>query len=255
MTLQKNHHEASLPPLSSYSHSSDNSEQIVSLTNQLRATLSTIIPLLDAFNHRHRNQHRAAPWWSTFGKARRSLKRLSALLECHSSGSTRHFIDNVRTRVAWLKSHILPQAFVAFSQLTADNQHAPLGLFLLALLGQVHDSFTKWLPQHGLLAQPEHISQIPRQGQTCRNPATSDAETIDKGVIISRETIRGIEIHAHKAAPSPTNQCFETSISIVTPTAKDTGEDDEGQVDKKKKKKKKKKRGEDALSSLFGSLD
>lgn len=230
----------------------------MSLANQLRATLSTILPLLDAFNHRHRNQHRAAPWWSTFGTARRSLKRLAALLECHSSGSTRHIIDNVRTRVAWLKSHILPQAFVAFSQLTADNQHAPLGLFLLALLGQVHDSFAKWLPQHKrLLAQPEHISQIPRQEQTCRNPATADAENIDRGVIISRETIRGIKIHAHKEAlaPSPTTQCYETSKPIATPTAKDTGEDDEGKVDNKKvKKKKKKKRGEDALSSLFGSL-
>ncbi|KAG6042196.1 hypothetical protein E4U41_003942 [Claviceps citrina] len=218
------------------------------LADQLRATLSTTLPLLDAFCHRHRNQHRASAWWSTFGMFRRSLARLARAVECPMlSGNKRHGIDNVRTRVAWLNSHLLPRAYVAFSQLMTDNQHAPLGLLLLALLGQVHAACAKWSPPDKRpVAQPQQITRIPRQGEQSSNVDGCHAEAIDKGMIISRETFVDVESHTHTI--TPTKREHKLSKVTARPTTKGSEGFEKGKAKKRNKKK------EDTLSSLFGSL-
>ncbi|RCI10776.1 hypothetical protein L249_5344 [Ophiocordyceps polyrhachis-furcata BCC 54312] len=78
--------------------------------------LSLLVPILQGFNHRHRNQHGRSGWWACFNCFRRAVRGGRA----------------ERVRI------ILPGAFVAFSQLAADNQHAPLGLMLLTILARAH---------------------------------------------------------------------------------------------------------------------
>ncbi|KAG5935226.1 hypothetical protein E4U53_000481, partial [Claviceps sorghi] len=116
MASRRKRHEPSSLPSSPSSHSPsarNGTEHAAPSTDELRATLSTILPLLDAFNHRHRNQHRTSVWWSTFGIFRRSLAKLARALECPIPGSSkRRGIDLVRTRVTWLSNHVLPRAFV-----------------------------------------------------------------------------------------------------------------------------------------------
>lgn len=115
MTLHRKPHGPSLLPSSpstcSALHNGKNAYTKVP-TDELRAILSTILPLLDAFNHRHRNQHRASFWWSTFGNFRRSLARLARALQHQVPDNKRHGIDHVSARVTWLNSHFLPRAFV-----------------------------------------------------------------------------------------------------------------------------------------------
>ncbi|CAI4211730.1 unnamed protein product [Parascedosporium putredinis] len=72
--------------------------------------LTPISVLLDAFNHRNKNQHRRSHWWRQFNLLRRALRRLI---------------------VAPALKDPRPSLTTAFTQLAADNQYAPLGLVLL----------------------------------------------------------------------------------------------------------------------------
>ncbi|KAG5982202.1 hypothetical protein E4U55_002185 [Claviceps digitariae] len=270
MALHRKHHGPSLPPSpSSHSPSAHNSNQhvLAPSTDELRATLSTILPLLDAFNHRHRNQHRSSSWWSTFGIFRRSLANLARALDCQIPGTTtttnrskkRHAIDNVGTRVTWLNNHVLPRAFVAFTQLITDNQHAPLGLLLLALLARIHSQCSKWLPPPDQSpAQPPPTALTPRPplqptSNTDRDVPHDQAEATspDRGITISRKTLLGPETHAPATAPTERERESKTSKPIARSTTAD-GSRGNGAQEKVRKKVKKKKG--DTLSSIFGSL-
>ncbi|TGJ86095.1 hypothetical protein E0Z10_g2659 [Xylaria hypoxylon] len=44
---------------------------------------------------------------------------------------------NVARHAAWLRDVLVPKCYLAFSQLTADNQFAPLGVVLLGILAQI----------------------------------------------------------------------------------------------------------------------
>ncbi|KAG5929386.1 hypothetical protein E4U42_006126 [Claviceps africana] len=246
---KKHHAPSSLSP-SPPSHSPSarhGTENAAPSTDELRATLSAVLPLLDAFNHRHRNQHRTSVWWSTFGVFRRSLAKLARALECPIPGSSkRRGVDPVRARVTWLNNHILPRAFVAFTQLMSDNQHAPLGLLLLAILGQVHEACARWPPPDHPSAQQEQVARTPRPGEQPGNTDTLRVDAVDRGTAVARQTFLGVENETRTAAPA--RRSLKTSKLDAPSSAEGPGTSGKAKVRKKEKKK------GDALSSIFGSL-
>ncbi|KAG6298338.1 hypothetical protein E4U09_000870 [Claviceps aff. purpurea] len=263
MTLHRKPHGPSLLPSSastcSAQHNGKNAHTEAP-TDELRAILSTILPLLDAFNHRHRNQHRASFWWSTFGNFRRSLARLARALQHQIPDNKRHGIDHVSARVTWLNSHFLPRAFVAFSQLVTDNQHAPLGLLLLAVLSQVHGVCAKWEPPDKRVALAEQVAKDVQRGEQSSRLDIYPAEAIDRGTAISRNTfLGGVQQYAPTADIAVPKKALRTaSEQVAQPSTKEPGVE-ESKVEKReknqeKKKKKKKNKEGDTLSSLFGSL-
>ncbi|KAF3064778.1 hypothetical protein GL218_01458 [Daldinia childiae] len=120
--------------------------------------LQPLQPILRGFNHRNRNQHRRAVWWAPFGMLRRHVERVvDELLEAadavaaaaKSKNKKRRRDDDddggsnvverkVRGHVEWLRDILIPKCYLAFSQLTADNQFATLGVVLLSALAQVN---------------------------------------------------------------------------------------------------------------------
>ncbi|PNP54723.1 hypothetical protein THARTR1_04928 [Trichoderma harzianum] len=71
------------------------------------ASLSPILPILNAFNHRHHNQHRLAHWWPVFRIFRRSIR---ALLDDLSS--RRRDVSSPPPRAIWLNKHFIPRAYM-----------------------------------------------------------------------------------------------------------------------------------------------
>ncbi|KAK4059642.1 hypothetical protein Trihar35433_10689 [Trichoderma harzianum] len=196
-------------------------------------SLSPILPILNAFNHRHHNQHRLAHWWPVFRIFRRTIRSLIDDL----TSRRRQDAISPPPRAIWLNKHFISRAYIAFSQLAADNQHAPLGLLLLAILARTHTALTQ------LLDQPI----IPPPSSTTRSNDVNQ----DKGVAIARQK-----------QPPPTER-LKTQSTIQSPSDeqgekldRDTikpSKSKSKEIPSKEKKKKKKVKG-DALSSLFGSL-
>ncbi|KAL7932023.1 hypothetical protein V8C35DRAFT_308286 [Trichoderma chlorosporum] len=212
------------------SSSSPSSSSPSSLYSSAAATLSPILPILNAFNHRHHNQHRLAHWWPVFRIFRRTVRALVDDL----ASRRRADASSPPPRAAWLSKHFVSRAYIAFSQLAADNQHAPLGLLLLAILSRTHAVLAQLLdqptvPPPALAVRPNDVSQ-------------------DKGVAIARQE------------PPPPTDRLKTQATAQRPSKdelnRDTTEPPKAkskEVPAKEKKKKKKAKG-DALSSLFGSL-
>ncbi|OTA93310.1 hypothetical protein M434DRAFT_11720 [Hypoxylon sp. CO27-5] len=138
-----------------FSNSNSNS------ANEYEAALDRLQPLqpiLQGFNHRNRNQHRRAAWWAPFGMLRRHVDKLadelldsaaaaSAAAKSKSKKRKRENDDGraekkVRDHVKWLRNVLVPKCYLAFSQLTADNQFATLGVVLLGALAQVNAACT-----------------------------------------------------------------------------------------------------------------
>ncbi|KKP00411.1 hypothetical protein THAR02_07480 [Trichoderma harzianum] len=207
-----------------------------SATATATASLSPILPILNAFNHRHHNQHRLAHWWPVFRIFRKTIR---SLIEDLTSPRRRQDASSPPPRAIWLNKHFIPRAYIAFSQLAADNQHAPLGLLLLAILARTHTAITQ------LLDQPI----IPLQPSTTRPNDVNQ----DKGVAVARQK-----------QPPPTERLKTQSTTNQPPSDEQQGEkldrdaikpskSKSKEIPSKEKKKKKKAKG-DALSSLFGSL-
>ncbi|KAL7788154.1 hypothetical protein V8C43DRAFT_288402 [Trichoderma afarasin] len=217
------------PPETSYKMNSS--------TSAATTSLSPILPILNAFNHRHHNQHRLAHWWPVFRIFRRTIR---SLIEDLTSPRRKQDASSPPPRAIWLNKHFIPRAYIAFSQLAADNQHAPLGLLLLAILARTNTALTQ------LLDQPI----IPPPSSTTR---ANDASQ-DKGVAIARQK-----------QPPPTERLKPQATTIQPPSDEQQGEkldrdttkpskSKSKEIPSKEKKKKKKKAKGDALSSLFGSL-
>ncbi|UZP35322.1 hypothetical protein NXS19_003138 [Fusarium pseudograminearum] len=95
--------------------------------------------------------------------------------------------------------HIVPGAFVAFSQLAADNQHAPLGLLLLSVLASTHTLLSHLVPSENEHESPstDDINAASTVSDT-PGPLTSTVQSIeaeapstetDMGVAVSREEL------------------------------------------------------------------
>lgn len=135
----------------------------------------------------------------------------------------------------------------AFSQLAADNQHAPLGLFLLATLGQVHSLLSSISPGDVPCRNSDKLAPKPSIATSLDRPSTTDTERIDRGIAISRDTVLHTEHHA-VIVPEPKKGNRDDAKIDAKGIAKDKRDGDI------KPKKKKKKKAGDELSSLFGSL-
>ncbi|KAI1460730.1 hypothetical protein F4805DRAFT_416871 [Annulohypoxylon moriforme] len=119
--------------------------------------LQPLQPVLRGLNHRNRGQHRRAAWWAPFGMLRRHIDKLvdelldssaaaAAKLKLKSKKRKRGGDDETddraerktRDHVRWLRDVLVPKCYLAFSQLTADNQFATLGVVLLSALAQLN---------------------------------------------------------------------------------------------------------------------
>ncbi|KAI0887405.1 uncharacterized protein GGS22DRAFT_157088 [Annulohypoxylon maeteangense] len=117
--------------------------------------LQPLQPVLRGFNHRNRNQHRRSAWWAPYGMLRRHVDKLiDSLLELSTAAIAAAKLKNkkrkrsddsgaraerkTRDHVRWVRDVLVPRCYLAFSQLTADNQFATLGVVLLSALAQVN---------------------------------------------------------------------------------------------------------------------
>ncbi|UKZ68697.1 uncharacterized protein TrAtP1_009720 [Trichoderma atroviride] len=227
------------------------------------APFTPLLPILNAFNHRHHNQHRLAHWWPVFRSLRRTIRNLIDDLSPPTSLSSRPGPrrEAVPPRAIWLNKHFIPRAYVyvhilpilllsanikkltnliqhrAFSQLAADNQHAPLGLLLLAILARIHTALS-----------PLSVDTSSTKPQPKTN-RSNDLTNQDKGVAIARQ-----ELPLTKATPSATSIEGTVSSEQQQQGSKIDREANTSSSSISKEKKKKKKGKGDALSSLFGSL-
>jgi hypothetical protein len=122
--------------------------------------------------------------------------------------------------------------FRAFSQLAADNQHAPLGLLLLTVLARVHALLTYILPAE---EQAPTLSSIQ---QALPRVAPEHGSKVDKGIAVARESRENTRAESLTAS----------SKSLGKPSRPKSA------AEEKKSSKKSKKKKKDELSSLFGSL-
>ncbi|CAG9993327.1 unnamed protein product [Clonostachys byssicola] len=185
-------------------------------------TVAHLRALLDAFNHRHKNQHHSSHWWSHFSRLRRSL---CSLLDKDGNPSFAH--------ARWLQSHVLPRSYKAFSQLAADNQHAPLGLLLLTVLARVHALLTYILP-----AEEQAPPAFSSTQQALPRVTPEYGSKVDKGIAVARDSREN------------------TRAESLTASSKSLGKPirPKSAAEEKKSNKKSKKKKKDELSSLFGSL-
>ncbi|EGR48841.1 uncharacterized protein TRIREDRAFT_107591 [Trichoderma reesei QM6a] len=263
-------------------------------TTSPASSLSPLLPILHAFNHRHHNQHRLAHWWPVFRILRRTLRALvddltssSTSTSSSSTSSSSKLSSRPRRdaaalssqppppppRAIWLSKHFIPRAYIAFSQLAADNQHAPLGLLLLAVLSRVHAVVTQLLLDH--TATSSSTSTTPLTSKlppSIQDKRSIDVSSQDKGITISRDTHtppthnteRLRTLQTTKTTPTPTSSARHSSddprsgnvanSEAVTATKPSRPKSMEASSKDDKKKKKKKKGKGDELSSLFGSL-
>ncbi|RGP60678.1 ribonuclease mrp protein subunit rmp1 [Fusarium sporotrichioides] len=236
-------------------------------------SLTPLLPILDGFAHRHKNQHSSTHWWSSFSLLRRAVRNLAQDLVVarpkkktkSSSNSAKPNTHPALVRAKWMMRHLVPDAFITFSQLAADNQYAPLGLLLLSVLARTNTLLSLLVPSEHDYASPStdvenatsSVSDTPDPlKSTVQSIAveTPDAET-DMGVAISREELLLPQKKTSRSIPKSDMPSKDIQLNerksktVPTATSKRSSKDDT-----KDKPKKKKKKGGDALSSLFGSL-
>ena len=182
------------------------------------SAILSLIPILDAFNHRNKNQHRLSHWWAHFNILRRSLRPFQ-------DGSATILLAHA----IWMRDHVVPRSYLSFSQLAADQQHAPLGLMLLAVLAKVHAVLIDINPTE---ETPQLKPVVSGNVDAVREQAP---ERSDRGVSVSRNgTLK-------------TSQPAQSTFQGKKRPASEAN-------DEPKTKTKKKKKTRDELSNLFGSL-
>ncbi|KAH8170759.1 hypothetical protein LIA77_09540 [Sarocladium implicatum] len=255
----------------------------MSSTSALISPLPPLLPILDAFIHRHSNQHGHSHWFPYVPILRRHLRSLVA--HAHRTSvkpPTKPRPTGQDSRIVrdatWFRAKVLPQCFLRFSQLAADNQHAPLGLLLLSLLARVKSVLDKIAPPpppsppaatipHTEVEAPLH--KLNGQGEsaspkTAAQPLGSEAQR-DRGTVISREQLPVPSKKKQRAYPAIKDTLPQRSVSeakplkISTPSehvSKKRKGDESSKADreKKTKTKKKKDKGGDAFSDMFGGL-
>ncbi|EWY91701.1 hypothetical protein FOYG_08713 [Fusarium oxysporum NRRL 32931] len=225
-------------------------------------SLAPLIPILNGFAHRHKNQHSSSHWWSSFSVLRRAVRNLVNDLNSRpkkvKSGGVKRDVYPALARAKWIMRHVVPGAFVTFSQLAADNQHAPLGLLLLSVLARTNTLLSQLVPDHDH-NPPISTSTEPMPSELSKHQ-TSDLKTddapnagVDMGVAISRDELLSTQ---KKTKPVPKADSRSKDLKLKEYETKTTHTDTKkissksDTMDKPKKKTK----NSDELSSLFGSL-
>ncbi|KAF5021109.1 hypothetical protein F66182_6851 [Fusarium sp. NRRL 66182] len=231
-------------------------------------SLAPLIPILNGFAHRHKNQHSSTHWWSSFSILRRAARNLAHDLAArppapkkNKSGNFRRDTHPALTRAKWMSRHVVPRAFVAFSQLAADNQHAPLGLLLLSVLARVHALLSHLVPAdfdhragHSTVTKPASSGAdipAPLLPTGAQNPSSE----MDMGVAISRDELDSSHKTTTRPGPSSSMCLKEPATKERKPNvSKANAHKGSLKDDAKDRPRKKKKKGDDALSTLFGAL-
>ncbi|KAJ2976052.1 hypothetical protein NQ176_g5169 [Zarea fungicola] len=241
---------------------------LATVDETLISKIESLPPILDAFNYRHRNQHSSSHWWSKFQLLRRSVHSLAAGLAENqalhqlpaerksTAAKTRHKIvqKQIIARATLIRGQTLPRAYLCFSQLIADNQHATLGLMLLCALAKVNSVLSAMLPRrreaiddksHELLDPKLIRSAGAMLAQSTDLDSRWDA---DRGITMLRNRLVGSTTKLNHHVPSGPNQ------DKYTPQETSTLPSMEKSSRREKKNSKLKMGKGDELSSLFGSL-
>ncbi|XDG00837.1 hypothetical protein ABKA04_000452 [Annulohypoxylon sp. FPYF3050] len=181
--------------------------------------LEPLQPVLQGFNHRNRAQHRHATWWSSFGMLRRHLDRLIESLHDSSSaysksGKKRKRGDDgngngydraerkTRDHVKWVRDILVPKCYFAFSQLTADNQFAILGVVLLGALAQLNACCVQLIGDAVIVDVKEKSSTLPahKLADNTKESTNSNSKTMlperpcqKGGAVVSRDEVARAE--------------------------------------------------------------
>ncbi|TQV92339.1 hypothetical protein V2A60_007028 [Cordyceps javanica] len=237
----------------------------------LTSKLASLLPILDAFQYRHRNQHATSHWWSAFQLLRRGARSLAADLRRHQAlgrpqadggkrstaakGRSKISQKQVLARTTLFRNHIIPKAYLSFSQLVADNQHAALGLLLLSTLASINDVVNSVLPPSQEPTPLSSVTRNPAPDTYLRDSASKLQHTAvsrdlnhDRGVAISRNDFPDVTLKLSKPSKPTTSASTEPKSSDKARLVPGMKKADE------RPKKKAKKKGKDELSSLFGSL-
>ncbi|EFQ28648.1 hypothetical protein CGRA01v4_07112 [Colletotrichum graminicola] len=206
-------------------------------TDLHQPTIDVLVPvlqILDGFNHRNKNQHRVARWWSQFDLLRRSVRRLHDALETRvrhhhtqsfrapskrsagkvnagpgtGSGDRRGEAlgENIANGARLLLDTTIPSSFLAFSQLAADSQHAALGLVLLGVLARINSAIAPLVPRQpkgGDAMQPMANSSPSHRDAVTAKEGQTNPESMDLGVVISRDQM---ELTAKPPGRRPTTK-------------------------------------------------
>ncbi|KAF5716451.1 ribonuclease mrp subunit rmp1 [Fusarium mundagurra] len=263
-------------------------------------SLAPLIPILNGFAHRHKNQHSSTHWWSSFSILRRAVRNLVNDLNSRprkvKSGGVKRDVHPALVRAKWMMRHVVPGTFIwvanrmfystrsTFSQLAADNQHAPLGLLLLSVLARTNTILSQLVPDHDhnppISTSTKPIPSEPRKHKSSDLKADDGPNAgVDMGVAISRDELlstqkktksvpkadsrsKDLKLKEYEAKTTHTDTKIPSKSDTIDKPRKKTKNSDElsslfgslssknGTVDKPKKKKKK----GDAFSSLFDSL-
>jgi ribonuclease MRP protein subunit RMP1 len=174
--------------------------------------------LLHLTHHRNKNQHRLSKWYKWFSILRRQISKLITELEtletaeAYSSKNKREenkYVkaarERVEVRVAFLREQVIGDAYLAFSNLVADNQYSALGLVLLGSLARVKSVL-------GQLVRGEkevniEVVEEAKGGELQRSNARDD----DLGEPVKREQIPDFEDswHAVEGEEEGENQVVE----------------------------------------------
>jgi ribonuclease MRP protein subunit RMP1 len=156
--------------------------------------------LLHLTHHRNKNQHRLSKWYKWFSILRRQISKLITELENLETAETyssKKYLEEskyvkaarerVEVRVAFLRERVIGDAYLAFSNLVADNQYSVLGLALLGSLARVQSVL-------GQLVRIEkdpnfEIVEEAKGGESQRSNARGD----DLGEPVMREQIPDFE--------------------------------------------------------------
>ncbi|KAL3963676.1 hypothetical protein ACCO45_000680 [Purpureocillium lilacinum] len=214
-------------------------------TRAANTSITETLHILDAFNHRHHNQHRATHWWSSFRILRRRLQSLrDALLSSARAAPPGAVRQRLRCRAGR----------PSFSQLAADNQHAPLGLLLLAVLGRVDTVLATLAPSDDAKTLPPPAVQSSRANVTTARPMPAETETEapppDLGVAVSVKMSRAL-LSARSALKRarPLTHTKKRSRDVKSEAA---GSDTAGK--QRQSNKKNKKKSKDGATPLPTSL-
>ncbi|KAF4950348.1 hypothetical protein FSARC_13234 [Fusarium sarcochroum] len=250
---------------------------LLTTTNE---SLAPLLPILNGFAHRHKNQHSSSHWWSSFSLLRRAARNLADDLASRPPTARKTKSSDVKrdshpalARAKWMKRHVVPRAFVTnrmvhssrstFSQLAADNQHAPLGLLLLSILARVSTLLSHLIPADydhepsaSVIAKPASsrtdLSSAPQASATATEASSPG---VDMGVAVSRDEL----VSSRKTKVKPIQKL---DVRLKETTSKERkpkvihSDNHKSSLkdDTKDRPRKKKRKGGDALSSLFGSL-
>ncbi|KAK4455961.1 hypothetical protein QBC34DRAFT_432258 [Podospora aff. communis PSN243] len=219
----------------------------------LTQTLASLIPtlqILNRFHHRNRNQHRIAKWYSHLDMLRRHLRKFLVAVEGRIAEVERMSVkkkkkgdnggEEVRVRAGWIGGVLVRGAYLPFTQLTADNQFAHMGLMLLGVLAQVDKAVSVFAP----VAESEKETA----GEEAEAGVTEEISIPDVGIPVSREDVAmSLPVERQEDASFAQRPREKPRETVEMSSAKD--------MDRPKIKTKKKASGGDEFDDIFWALE